>query len=166
MKASHLFSSLLLALSSSALLVACSSDYQEQEHEASEPAAIEQGRHDNIEAGLEQYTITDLEHYSEDDMDQLLMAIRRAAGVPRAERLESCQLLEVGAKPCGGPERLVLYSTEVADEAHLKALAARYTELAKLRNEREGLVSDCAVLERPRLSLEGGLCIPRTLANM
>lgn len=166
MKAFRPISYLFLALSSSAFLVACSSDHQDAAIESAEPVEIKQSEHRDLEAGLEQSTTADLEHYTEDNMDQLLTAIRRAAGVPRAERLESCQLLEVGAKPCGGPERLILYSTEVADEAQLKALAARYTELAHLRNERENLMSDCAVITRPRLSLEGGLCIPRAVADM
>jgi len=99
------------------------------------------------------------------DMEALLREIRITAGVARASHLDQCKLLSVGAKPCGGPERYVLYSTENADETTLKALAERYTELAKQRNEREGLISDCSVITPPNLSLVGGVCVPLTTAT-
>lgn len=103
--------------------------------------------------------------YQMSDMNQLLRDIRAAAADPRATELASCQLQPIGAKPCGGPEAYILYSAETADVERLETLAQRYTELARIRNERESLVSDCAVLERPQVNLRSGVCTTERTAD-
>lgn len=99
------------------------------------------------------------------DIQQILQEIRLAAGIAHASNPESCKLLAIGAKPCGGPERFVLYSSEQTDEAQLKALGQRYTELVKQRNLEEGLVSDCSVITPPQVALIDGICVPLRTAT-
>lgn len=89
----------------------------------------------------------------------LLQEIRSAAGVARADDLSQCRAIGLGAKPCCGPERYLLYSTLTADEQRLLALVERYNQAAEQRSRDEGLVSDCQVVEEPALALEGGFCM-------
>lgn len=90
----------------------------------------------------------------------LLQEIRSAAGVARADDLSQCRAIALGAKPCGGPERYLLYSTLTADEPRLRALVERYNSAADTRVRDQDLVSNCQVIEAPALGLEGGFCVP------
>ncbi len=92
---------------------------------------------------------------------ELLNDIRATAGVAYAENLTSCKLAEVGVKACGGPERYIIYSTEVADEKALLELIARYNEASAALNRENQLVSDCSVITRPRITLNNGICVPQ-----
>lgn len=66
-----------------------------------------------------------------------------------------CRVMPLGAKPCGGPEAYVAYSTARTDERQLEALASRYREARSARNQRLGLVSDCSVVPEPAVR-----CVP------
>jgi hypothetical protein len=94
------------------------------------------------------------------DLAGLLQEIRIAAGIARADDVSQCRVIALGQKPCGGPERYLVYSTLTADEARLQALVERYNAAAAQRARDQDLVSDCQVLEAPVLGLEGGFCMP------
>ena len=94
------------------------------------------------------------------DLAALLQEIRTAAGIARADELSQCKAIALGAKPCGGPERYLVYSTLAADEARLPALVERYNAAAEQLARDQDLASDCQVIEEPVLGLEGGFCMP------
>ena len=94
------------------------------------------------------------------DLAALLQEIRTAAGIARADDVAQCRAVALGAKPCGGPERYLVYSTLTADEARLQALVERYNAAATQLARDQDLVSDCQVIEPPELGLEGGFCMP------
>ncbi|MCO4320063.1 hypothetical protein [Aliidiomarina quisquiliarum] len=91
----------------------------------------------------------------------LLSDIRATAGVAYAQNLSSCKLAEVGVKACGGPERYIIYSTEVADEQALLELISRYNEASAAFNRDSQLMSDCSIAPRPRIILNNGICVPQ-----
>ena len=101
-----------------------------------------------------------LESVEPADLVELLQEIRLAAGVARADELSQCKAIAVGEKPCGGPERYLVYSTLTADEALLVALVERYNKASARLAREQGLVSDCQFIEAPVLGLEGGFCRP------
>jgi|SRR5690554_3470264 len=94
-------------------------------------------------------------------LEEMLAEIRATAGIARAQNPASCKLAEVGVKPCGGPERYIVYSTETADEKKLLELIAAYNTASKAYNEQQQLVSDCSVQPRPRVILNQGMCVPQ-----
>lgn len=94
------------------------------------------------------------------DLAGLLQEIRTAAGIARADEPSQCRAIALGEKPCGGPERYLVYSTLAADEARLQALVERYNAAAAQLARDQDLVSDCQVIEPPELGLEGGFCMP------
>lgn len=81
--------------------------------------------------------------------------IERVIGDAACRDDSQCRVLPLGAKPCGGPEAYLAYSTERTDVRQLKALASRYEEARSIRNQRLGLVSDCSVLPEPAVR-----CVP------
>lgn len=87
-------------------------------------------------------------------------AMEAAVGRARAERPAQCDVLVYGAKPCGGPSTARVYSRVDGDPERLHALAALYTRVERERNERFGLVSDCALAPVPVPRLEDGRCVP------
>lgn len=90
---------------------------------------------------------------------ELYAEITRAIGTPEAQDIASCKMASFGAKACGGPESYLIYSTESTDEASLLELISRYNMLAKTRNKQEGLVSNCAVVMPPQITLKNGVCV-------
>lgn len=84
-----------------------------------------------------------------DETIELRAEITRLVG-PAACRSDSqCRTLPLGSKPCGGPEGYLAWSSEGTDARALEAAAVRYRDGRRLRNERLGLMSDCAVVPEP-----------------
>jgi hypothetical protein len=80
-------------------------------------------------------------------------------GELRCERVEHCRALPLGAKPCGGPWRYVVFSTLTTDSARLATAAAEYSELEAEQNRRTDAVSDCRFVAAPSLSCSQGYCV-------
>ncbi|MDV6327344.1 hypothetical protein Q5L94_04685 [Idiomarina sp. Sol25] len=84
--------------------------------------------------------------------------IRKLIGVTDASNVESCKLLKVGHKSCGGPELYLVYSSEnVENEAQLLDLVRRYNSQSKSWSS-EGKMSNCQFIPRPEVELVGGQC--------
>ncbi|MGH8542103.1 MAG: hypothetical protein ACREX3_00310 [Gammaproteobacteria bacterium] len=80
-------------------------------------------------------------------------------GEPRCDRVDQCRAMPLGAKPCGGPWRYVVYSTLTTDSAVLASAAAEYTALEAEQNRRTGAASDCRFVAAPSLSCSHGYCV-------
>lgn len=92
------------------------------------------------------------------NLEEVAIAINNEVGEAKAEQLEHCNILPIGAKPCGGPWGYLVYSKETSNESRLKRLIERYDKLDEIRNLEEGLVSTCDVAQPPNLTIENGSC--------
>lgn len=88
---------------------------------------------------------------------ELREQILRVVGSAACREDRECRALPMGSKPCGGPEGYVAWSTAGTDARLLESLAARYREARQTRNQRLGLMSDCAVVSEPAVR-----CVPVT----
>lgn len=111
----------------------------------SEPQAITSEQEDVVTDNVEQ------------PQEAILREIRQQVGLPVAESLEQCRVIGLGEKPCGGPERYLLYSTATTDESTLFALVERYNAHARIANE--GMVSDCSIVPEPVVSMQNDVCV-------
>lgn len=97
------------------------------------------------------------------DINELGLEIRRMVKTPSADSPEQCKIVEMGRKPCGGPERYLLYSqktmTDNEEAAFLQKLK-QYNDLSRLRVEKSDMVSDCQVLPKPTTVVRKGFCVP------
>ena len=82
---------------------------------------------------------------------ELARAVGRAACSDDAQ----CRTLALGSKPCGGPEGYMAWSVAATDARQIEALALRYQQARQARNQRLGLVSDCAMVPEPAVR-----CVP------
>ncbi|MGH2347944.1 MAG: hypothetical protein ACRDFT_00595 [bacterium] len=83
-------------------------------------------------------------------------------GEPRCDRVEQCRATPLGAKPCGGPWRYVVFSTVTTDSIRLATAAAEYTALEAEQNRRTGAVSDCRFVAAPSLGCSRGYCVSQS----
>lgn len=122
---------------------------------------------DSLEQATEQEQIVEAEATAIEKMDaeqagaklaEMNNAIRSMVGVAAATDLSQCRMLEVGARPCGGPEYYIAYSTENVDQDTIETMAAEYTELRRWLNEEQQMMGTCEVIPEPKLSLQGGVC--------
>lgn len=97
------------------------------------------------------------------DLKELELEVRRMVKTPAADNPEQCKIVEMGHKPCGGPERYLLYSEKTMNvderELFLEKLK-QYNELSRRFLEKSEMVSDCEVLPKPTVVLQKGFCIP------
>lgn len=92
------------------------------------------------------------------DAEQLLNIVRQQLRTAHASSPEQCKVVPVGAKPCGGPERYMVYSTQTTNEDVLLQLVSVYNNKRAAENERDGMVSDCQVVPQPAVVLRDGMC--------
>ncbi|PKD44147.1 hypothetical protein [Rhodohalobacter barkolensis] len=98
------------------------------------------------------------DNFEELTIEEIATLIDMEVGDAQAENLSSCQVIPIGAKPCGGPWGYLVYSEEVSDAQNLKQLVDRYNELDEIRMKEEGYGSTCDYATEPTLSLESGSC--------
>ena len=83
-------------------------------------------------------------------------------GDAKADDVSQCRVVGFGSKPCGGPASYIAVSVKDGNESVIMALINKYNAAAKAENERLGLMSNCAVVPKPAVVLENGVC---TLKN-
>lgn len=98
--------------------------------------------------------------------DELLALVRQQLRPAYASTADECRVLGVGSRPCGGPERFMVYSTANTNEAVLLELVEAYNRKRAVDDAREGLVSDCSVLPEPAVVLKDGICRAARTATM
>jgi hypothetical protein len=88
----------------------------------------------------------------------LLAQIRGLIGTPACTDNAQCHTLPLGARPCGGPQSYVAWSSAHTDGAALRALGLRYQEQQRARDAAAGMVSDCRFIPDPGALCRAGTC--------
>lgn len=70
-----------------------------------------------------------------------------------------CALVEVGAKPCGGPETYEPYSKPNVDEARLQELAAAYKKERQDYFKDNQIVGICMMTPKPNVACVNNQCM-------
>lgn len=91
--------------------------------------------------------------------------IKRLAGAARCSSSAQCRTLPVGARPCGGPDFYLPWSSPHPDEARLLALAQRSRNERKAEAERSGELSTCQHRADPGAVCVAGACQLATPAS-
>jgi len=91
-------------------------------------------------------------------LKELGSIIEQEIGTPTANEPSQCKLIAFGAKPCGGPARYLVYSTEKTNESRLKQLVNEFNGLAKKINEERKMMSDCMLVTEPKVELVDKVC--------
>ena len=99
------------------------------------------------------------------DLTTLRAEVMALIGDASADSVQQCRVAGFGSKPCGGPASYVAYSVKDRNETTLLALIAKYNAAAKAENERLGLMSDCAIVPKPAVVLENGVCTLKPADN-
>jgi len=97
------------------------------------------------------------------NLEELGLEIRRMVKTPAADHPEQCKVVEMGHKPCGGPERYLLYSTKTmsdAEETEFLDKLRRYNQLSEKVSKQSDMVSDCQMLPEPGVVVNQGFCVP------
>lgn len=92
------------------------------------------------------------------DLQQIAILIDHEVGDAAASNLNSCDLIPIGAKPCGGPWGYLVFSKEISNRNELETLAETYTELDHIRNIEEGRFSTCDIARVPALTIKEESC--------
>jgi hypothetical protein len=91
----------------------------------------------------------------------LLAAIKSEVGEARCDGPQQCRSVAIGAKPCGGPDGYLAWSTGQTDEARLTPLLARYAAARTEENRRANMSSTCVMETNPGVSCQASRCTLR-----
>lgn len=86
----------------------------------------------------------------------------------RASNKSACQTIGVGARACGGPDKVLVYSTESTDVENLETLVSQFNDAKRKENEMTKAPSICLMEPTPEVDLVDGNCVakpPKTEAN-
>lgn len=100
--------------------------------------------------------MANISNYSE--LQQTAILIDQLVDDAAAPNLNSCDIIPIGAKPCGGPWGYLVFSKQISDKNELEELAEIYTELDHIRNLEEGRGSTCDIARVPTLKIKDGNC--------
>lgn len=92
------------------------------------------------------------------DVNRLRAEIVRLTRDKTADNVQQCLVLPLGHKPCGGPAEYIAVSIKGKDEGSLLQKISGYNQAVEADNLRKGLMSDCAVVEKPAVQLVNGKC--------
>jgi len=83
--------------------------------------------------------------------------IKNLIGTPKAQSIDSCKVLPVGKRACGGPAGYVVYSSEtITDESGLLEAVHGYNK--KAEEEAKGGYSTCQYIPEPEPQLKADIC--------
>lgn len=92
------------------------------------------------------------------ELTQRYAEIKAMIGEAKASDVQQCRKVAFGYKACGGPASYLIYSVQGLDEALLLQKVSEYNALAQSESKRLGLMSDCAMVLEPSVTLVGGFC--------
>lgn len=87
-----------------------------------------------------------------------LARIRALVGTPDCSSDAQCHTLALGARPCGGPESYLAWSSGKTQQAELQALGERYKEERRAANAADGRASTCQYMMDPGAVCRAGTC--------
>jgi len=102
--------------------------------------------------------VTTIEH-SEDDVKSLKEQLKAMINTESCKSVNDCALVEIGHRPCGGPEEYQAYSKLSTDEDKLLSLAKKYQSKQKAYQKQKSIVGICNVIEKPALACQKNMCV-------
>jgi hypothetical protein len=94
----------------------------------------------------------------QDGLGDTLARIRALAGTPACTSNDQCHSLPLGARPCGGPESYLAWSSARTPQAEIEALGEHYKEERRAANKASGAMSTCQFLMDPGAVCRAGTC--------
>jgi hypothetical protein len=97
--------------------------------------------------------------YDRPSLDAKYKAVTDMIALPVCSTSLQCSSVAVGAKPCGGPRRYIVYSNVTVNEPELRRRAADLFAFEREYNTRNGMVSDCIGVGPPTPGCVDSMCV-------
>ena len=100
--------------------------------------------------------------------EPLLTRIRAEVGDAACDGPQQCHTIALGAKPCGGPDGYLAWSSKRTEATRLRALVAQHAVARKQENLHANALSTCVMETNPGATCQAGHCItrPRGLGSL
>lgn len=98
----------------------------------------------------------------------LLAGIEAEVGDAACDGPQQCHSIALGAKPCGGPDGYIAWSSKRTDATRLRSLVAQHAAGRKAENLRGKLLSTCVIETNPGATCQAARCTlrPRGLGSV
>jgi hypothetical protein len=91
----------------------------------------------------------------------LLAAIKTEVGAAPCDAPQQCQSAALGARPCGGPDSYIPWSSKQSDPQRLASLLARYADARTAENRASNDASTCMMVTNPGATCQAARCTLR-----
>ena len=92
-------------------------------------------------------------------LNMLYYEVEACIGTPECSGGDDCRFIGVGAKPCGGPWKYMIYSASTLDEEYLRHLVDQLNSFENYMNIKYGYASTCDIPPMPVPGCREGLCV-------
>ena len=97
--------------------------------------------------------------YDRPTLDAKYRAVTDLVGTPVCSATPQCTATPLGAKPCGGPWRYVVYSRQNVNEQELRRRVDELYAFEREYNVRNGVASDCSLAQAPNPGCVDARCV-------
>ncbi len=101
--------------------------------------------------------------YDRLSLDARYKAVTEMIALPVCSASLQCSSIAIGAKPCGGPWRYLVYSPGNVNERELRRRTDDLFAFEREYNTRNGMASDCSVPRPPVPGCVDGMCVDLNL---
>lgn len=91
----------------------------------------------------------------------LLSRIQAEVGDAACDGAQQCHTIAIGAKPCGGPDGYLAWSSKRTDATRLRALVAQHAAARKQENLGANALSTCVMETNPGATCQAAHCVTR-----
>lgn len=97
--------------------------------------------------------------YDKPTLDAKYKAVSDLAAAPVCSATLQCSSIAIGAKPCGGPWRYLVYSRVNVNEEELRRRVDDLFAFEREYNMRNGVASDCSLAQPANPGCVDGMCV-------
>ncbi len=90
--------------------------------------------------------------------ERMLAQIQAELGDAACDGPQQCHSIAVGAKPCGGPDGYLAWSSKRTDEKKLRSLIEQHALARKHENLRNNMASTCVFETNPGATCQAARC--------
>jgi hypothetical protein len=97
--------------------------------------------------------------YDKPTLDAKYKAVTDLAAARACSATSQCASIAIGAKPCGGPWRYLVYSRVNVNETELRTRVDDLFAFEREYNMRNGVASDCSLAQPANPGCVDGICV-------
>ena len=104
--------------------------------------------------------------FKEPTNQELLQHLRELNQTKNCQSSQDCSLIEIGHRPCGGPEEYWVKSSQNTQLKRLVTLAKKHKSQIRQQQKQQGALGICQIIPKPNYACQKGVCVLTNKSDM